>query len=583
MSPSNIINSSVTEEHVAKKLKTSSYSPSSTVDNKQEHIFTKGLFDIESKTSLCRAVEASLPYKHCKIDQLVNDTLLRQARKEILENIQFTTKETDIYKVNQTGDLANMDGLPQDEKDRLAHLFTLREGIYSQVFRDFISEVTQCGPLSARKMDMSVNIYNQGCHLLNHDDVIGDRCVSFILYMPDPDDDNMWQPEYGGALELYGLAQNEQQQYSDGGKPANEPMVSLLPQWNQFAFFMVLPGHSFHAVQEVVPKGKSRLSIQGWFHYPQEGEPGYDPTVLQNLMTKKSSLEQLLMDVQEEFQPYEKIYELVNELKEDDIKNLSQWMNEKYLNLENLQELADQFIEKSSLQLQLFIQPSLYQTIAAAILKADEQDDYLRPILPPHGSGLRGSWYVRGSPLSQRYLKLDRTTIQLNDDDPTSSLFHQLLNCFESLSFRKWLTLVSQLVLKKYRSQARRFRPGLDYTLATIPLQQQQSILDVTLSFISQPNSNDNNDNNKLLWQQGDVGGYLCYMACDDDNDEASIYRSSEQDGALLMLPCQDNELSIVLRDEGVMKFVKYVSANAIGSRWDLSLEFETLEENEEK
>lgn len=95
--------------------------------------------------------------------------------------------------------------------------------------------------------------------------------------------------------------------------------------------------------------------------------------------------------------------------------------------------------------------------------------------------------------------------------------------------------------------------------------------------------NNSNNNNNNLLWQQGDVGGYLCYMACDDDNDEASIYRSSEQDGALLMLPCQDNELSIVLRDEGVMKFVKYVSANAIGSRWDLSLEFETLEENEEK
>jgi hypothetical protein len=61
-----------------------------------------------------------------------------------------------------------------------------------------------------------------------------------------------------------------------------------------------------------------------------------------------------------------------------------------------------------------------------------------------------------------------------------------------------------------------------------------------------------------------------------DDNDDASVYRSTDQEGALLTLPCCGNELSIVLRDEGVMQFVKYVSAGAIGSRWDMALEFET-------
>jgi hypothetical protein len=49
---------------------------------------------------------------------------------------------------------------------------------------------------------MSVNSYKKTCHLLNHDDVIGSRRVSYILYMPLPIN-QPWQPEWGGALELY--------------------------------------------------------------------------------------------------------------------------------------------------------------------------------------------------------------------------------------------------------------------------------------------------------------------------------------------------------------------------------------------
>ena len=35
------------------------------------------------------------------------------------------------------------------------------------------------------------------------------------------------------------------------------------------------------------------------------------------------------------------------------------------------------------------------------------------------------------------------------------------------------------------------------------------------------------------------------------------------------------NCLLLVLRDEGVLRFVKYVSAAAPGSRWDICSEFE--------
>ena len=54
----------------------------------------------------------------------------------------------------------------------------------------------------------------------------------------------------------------------------------------------------------------------------------------------------------------------------------------------------------------------------------------------------------------------------------------------------------------------------------------------------------------------------------DSDDDE-------EDDGTLLSVQPGFNRLLLVLRDEGVMRFVKYVSAAAEGSRWDVCGEFE--------
>ena len=55
-----------------------------------------------------------------------------------------------------------------------------------------------------------------------------------------------------------------------------------------------------------------------------------------------------------------------------------------------------------------------------------------------------------------------------------------------------------------------------------------------------------------------------------DDSDE-----EEEDDGTLLAVQPGFNRLLLVLRDEGVMRFVKYVSAAAEGSRWDVCGEFE--------
>jgi Rps23 Pro-64 3,4-dihydroxylase Tpa1-like proline 4-hydroxylase len=523
--------------------------------------FSPGLFDQSSRDAIRKSVQSSRPYPHCKISKLINDDLLRRVHKEIYSNLNFTNKETDIYKVNQTGDLANMDGLSEQERSKLSSLFELRNAIYSNEFREFVSEVTGCGLLSPTKMDMSVNTYTEGCHLLNHDDVIGTRRISFILYMPGEPDEH-WDPSFGGALELYPVVERD--------TPANEPSVSVPPQWNQFAMFTVLPGYSFHSVQEVVVEGKPRLSIQGWFHFPQEGELGYKKDA-EKSSDSLSSLQQIeaAVDCKEKFEQYKTELEesATLGLTEQDINSLADWMNPVYLNTKFLAQVTDKFLDESAVQLKSFLKQDLYAKIQDATLKADEHDHFTEAKMPPHGSGVRGDWTVQGSPVSQRFLKLaDNAT----SDEETSILFAQLRSCFQSEPFRHWLAVLSQLLPTGHRGMARRFRPGHDFTLATTN-SRGQAVLDATLCLV--------NDKDLEQWETCEYGGYECYMAAHEGDDDPATYRSFDDDGALLTMAAGSNELSLVLKDEGVMRFIKYVSARSPGARWDVSFEYDLPEE----
>lgn len=114
---------------------------------------------------------------------------------------------------------------------------------------------------------MSVNSYKKGCHLLNHDDVIGTRRVSYILYMPYPIEEP-WKEEWGGSLELYPTVQVPG---TDISEPSPIPSKIIPPAWNQFIFFEVQPNRSFHSVSESIvgtdEDGRNRLSISGWSVY----------------------------------------------------------------------------------------------------------------------------------------------------------------------------------------------------------------------------------------------------------------------------------------------------------------------------
>ncbi|CAO3611236.1 unnamed protein product [Cunninghamella echinulata] len=419
---------------------------------------------------------------------------------------------------------------------------------------------------------MSINSYNEGCHLLNHDNVIGTRRVSYILYLTDPD--QPWDPKDGGALELYPVIEK--------GIPATEPTVIIPPQWNQFVMFTVQPGHSFHSVEEVVPQGKPRLSISGWFHIPQEGEVGYNSLVEEG--QAKSSLEQLQeTDSSDNFTKYKAPLEedATEGLTEEDLKSLAEWMNPSYLDMSMLSQISERFLDESAVQLKDILNNELYNNIKEAIMETDGKDGFGKNTMVPHGTGTHhGKWICHGPPHKHRYMILDNNK-KVDDDEKTSLLFSNLQEKFGSEPFRHWVAVVTQLLPLGYRGNARRFRPGHDYTLATTNT-RGQGVLDVTLCIAISSSTQNEKDDTEDHWESGEFGGYECYMAPHEEEEDPATYKAADEDGALLTMPAGENELALVLRDEGVMRFIKYVSARAPGSRWDVAFEYDLPEENDD-
>ena len=79
------------------------------------------------------------------------------------------------------------------------------------------------------------------------------------------------------------------------------------------------------------------------------------------------------------------------------------------------------------------------------------------------------------------------------------------------------------------------------------------SILEVTLCLSGGADGDD-----RAEWP-AEAGGYVCYMTSDEE---------------LLTLPVKRNALSLVLKEPGVMSFVKLVTARAEGPRYDERLHF---------
>ncbi|KAK0263794.1 putative component of NuA3 histone acetyltransferase complex [Friedmanniomyces endolithicus] len=633
--------------------------------------FTPTLFDPALVHKYAADYATSDPYKHLVVLNLINDALLRSVRTEILDNIHFTPKETDIYKIHQSGDLANLDGLDPAALAKLPSLLKLRDALYGAEFRKWVQDVSGAGALSGRKTDMAVNVYLPGGHLLCHDDVIGSR--------------RPWKPEWGGALRLYATETKVDADGKTFKVPKSKWSRVIPPAWNQLSFFAVQPGESFHDVEEVYHPsedageedgGRFRMAISGWFHIPQDGEEGYEPG-LEESMAKQSSLQQLQGKADQFDEPRAiwldpakaKRPDLHNArrngastkrreedeaaLSEADLDFLLQYMTPNYLTPDTVDELSDLFAEESTLQLTDFLSPKFATTLRAQFGGS------------PNGPLPESEYGTSRPPYKHRYQYLQPTTTTppisaASGRDPYRALTYVL---FPSLAFRKWLGMVTGLGLERTSILARRFRRGLDYQLAQ-SYESEEPQLEYTLCIT--PTSGWGGEEEETSAGNGEVGGdvvggadgvpgsdartttgvmtnstdednvggYELYMAGDDEeNDDEddptasddgvtipinpisrshtgagdrrsaktrrkpthdpAVYRAAgssgggededEDDGILFSNPAAWNTMSIVLRDRGTMRFVKYVSRRARGGRWDVTGAFEVTAEDEDE
>ncbi|KAL4952700.1 Oxoglutarate and iron-dependent oxygenase degradation C-term-domain-containing protein [Aspergillus filifer] len=599
--------------------------------------FRDGLFDPAVQQNYTKSYAQSQPYLHGVIHPLIEDSLLRAVRDEIQQHLHFTEKETDIYKIFQSGDLANLDGLDDGSLSRLPSILKLRDAMYSQRFREFLSAVTGSGKLSGQKTDMAINVYNEGCHLLCHDDVIGSRRLSYILYLTDPDEP--WQAEWGGALRLYPTATKKDAKGEDVKVPSPDYSLSIPPAFNQLSFFTVQPGESFHDVEEVYhpkdnedkSKKRVRMAISGWFHIPQKGEDGYEEG-LEEKLAERSSLSQLQgrADIYDLPQPKtvtveqsaEQQDEAANKgkgkgkgkaeeeeeedpstpLTESDLNFLIQYIAPSYLTPDNADEMSDAFLNDSSLNIENFLSKKFSAKVRSYI---EEQE---KKALPASSEEIQSStdWTVARPPHKHRYLfQAHDSAGAQKKDSPIQELLNDL---FPSKPFRKWLTLVTGADhITSYNYLARRFRRGQDYTLAN-SYDGEDPRLEFTLCLTpssgwerEEPEEEDEEEGEGQDGEGGangssssskpkppkesqsaeedtepHIGGYEIYMSHDEehDNKDAAIYQSAaddEDDGILFSTAAGWNRLSIVLRDSGTLKFVKYVSEAAKGDRWDLT------------
>lgn len=582
------------------------------------------------------------------IHELVSDRLLRSVRDEIKANVSFTPKETDIYKIHQSGDLANLDGLDDAALQKLPSLLALRDGLYSETFRNYISTITNCGPLSGRKTDMAINVYTPGCYLLCHDDVIGSRKVSYILYLTDPD--NAWQAEWGGALRLYPVTDRTNASTGEVAKTPGPDFTKIIPPaWNQLSFFAVQPGESFHDVEEVyraaskaeleANAGRVRMAISGWFHIPQLGEEGYVAGA-EEKAAAKSGLMQLQGNPDQYDRPEarpvavekEEIKEADEAFGVEDLEFLVKYLAPTYLTPDTLERVSEHFDENFSITLPGILHPKFAERLRAYVEGKEKE-------ALPEDSGLidEGAWKVARPPHKHRFVYLQPGE-EKEEDSPIRELIEVLL---PSRAFRAWLQQATKSVIESHDFVARRFRRGKDYTLATghegkpriemnigfTPTggwgdvddeyddEEEESGAESEASTIdglsgkavangkakgksngksrekAGAKASKNSTNGKKDQEEDEdeeeteeVGGHEVYMAGDGDDDEdAAVYKSSnDEDNILFFQAAAWNKMTLVLRDSGTLRFVKYVSRSAKGDRWDISGTFEIEEQDEE-
>ncbi|KAJ1902819.1 putative component of NuA3 histone acetyltransferase complex [Coemansia sp. IMI 209127] len=393
------------------------------------------------------------------------------------------------------------------------HIKALRDYLAGEEFVGFMEKITGV-ELTRGYLDLAAQRYKKGNHLLCHDDDVQrgklTRKIAYIIYLVDED----WGSEDGGALGLF---------ESDSNMCPTRVVARIVPEFNSIGFF--LTGHaSYHTVEEVTvgSPDRERWSVTGWFYGPAPPEPDTSEPNVTAVSLQESVLPRVV--------DFASADGIGSKLHAEDFAELEKWVNADYTSAKVIDRIQNAFLNESSVELREFLRADLFDKCLAELDDGFWADAVAA--LPP------GPAHVA------KYLRADVT----DQDAPT---LYGLLGFLRSPTFARFLAGLTSLEFAGVSQEVRRFKHG-DYTLVHDQVVEPFGV-DVTLSLVPKPDAASD-----VQWEES-WGGATHYIA---DKDE------------LLRISPESNSLSLVLRDEGTLRFVKYVNHMAKAIRQDISMVF---------
>ncbi|KAJ3381182.1 Prolyl 3-hydroxylase ogfod1 [Lobulomyces angularis] len=366
---------------------------------------------------------STYPFKFAVFTDFLDANFISKLKIE-LENETFFHKSNDLYEFYQSEDLK----LTKQE-----NLKMLQQQLYSKPFVNMMAKLTGLDLISDR-IDISSHRYPTAGYLLCHDDDVQDwkSSDSEVTYSRRIAFKKDWTAENGGLLQLFDEL---------NGQP-NKVVTSIVPKYNSFAFFEVLPT-SYHQVQEVFRKNE-RISISGWLHGPR-------PDSVTPFLNK--SIREKVIDISFDD----------NESLENKEILLSDFINPVYLTEESIQTIQEKFLETSSIELTLFFKKEKFEILKNIVF--DEK--------------LKSNFELIGPPSLQNYktLKFIKDLEVIN-----------LMKFLRSSTFTSYIETLTSVNIKKQQIknvEIRKFSSSC-YTLMHDQAYETGNRLDIYFHFNSQ-------------------------------------------------------------------------------------------------
>lgn len=195
---------------------------------------------------------------------------------------------------------------------------------------------------------------------------------------------------------------------------------------------------------------------------------------------------------------------------------LKSMLNPDYLSKNNVSVVSDIFLNQSSIELQKFLKADVYEELLRELSEINQDQVWDEQMGPRHVRS-----YRRVSDKSQ---------------DIVPPVLSRLQKLFGSSEFEGWLKKLTNLEFQKLNSELRLFQKG-DYTLLHDHALEKTG-LDVVFSFPALGELKE--------WDESWGAGATHYVA-----DKAN----------LLTLYPKHNTLTVVLRDEGTLRFIRFLTA----------------------